>query len=80
MRIGKLIISKIPLRISLPGGRKAKERSTHLVVDIPNYRQVEDIHLLLGHVLNQYFPKLIVAERKIWVKRLNAANIKVSFL
>ncbi|AIF50649.1 SIS domain-containing protein [Pelosinus sp. UFO1] len=47
------------------GGRVKELTTTNIVVDNFNYGQVEDIHLMLGHVLSQYFRKLIVTEREI---------------
>lgn len=47
------------------GGRVKELTTTNIVVDNFNYGQVEDIHLILGHVLSQYFRKLIVTEGEI---------------
>lgn len=42
------------------GGKLKQLTKQSLVVDNFNYGQVEDIHLLLGHVMSQYFRKLIL--------------------
>jgi len=44
------------------GGTVKELTTTNIVVNNFNYGQVEDIHLILGHVISQYFRKLIVAE------------------
>jgi len=44
------------------GGRMKELTATNIVVDNFNYGQVEDIHLMLGHVLSQYLRKRIVTE------------------
>lgn len=47
------------------GGKVKELTTTNIVVDNFNYGQVEDIHLILGHVLSQYFRKRIVTEGEI---------------
>ena len=46
------------------GGRMKELTNTNIVVDNFNYGQVEDIHLILGHIISQYFRKLIIEREK----------------
>ena len=46
-------------------GGKLKQMTQHcLVIENFNYGQVEDAHLILGHVLSQYFRTLIQARSR----------------
>ncbi|MEN6414171.1 MAG: SIS domain-containing protein [Veillonellales bacterium] len=42
------------------GGKLKELTQANIVVDNFNYGQVEDIHLIVGHVISQYFRKLII--------------------
>jgi len=46
------------------GGKVKELTTTNIVVDNFNYGQVEDIHLILGHVISQYFRKRITAKEQ----------------
>lgn len=50
--------------LGFDGGKLKALTKQSLVVDNFNYGQVEDIHLLLGHVMSQYFRKLILEEEQ----------------
>jgi D-sedoheptulose 7-phosphate isomerase len=47
-------------------GGKLKDLTTeNIVIENFNYGQVEDVHLMLGHVISQYFKKLIMEKREV---------------
>jgi D-sedoheptulose 7-phosphate isomerase len=50
--------------LGFSGGKLKELSNKYIVIDNFNYGQVEDIHLLLGHVLSQYFRKLISENSK----------------
>ncbi len=50
--------------LGFDGGKLKGLTTSNIVIENFNYGQVEDIHLVLGHVISQYFKKLIMEKRK----------------
>lgn len=52
--------------LGFTGGKLKEITQANIVVDNCNYGQVEDIHLMIGHIISQYFKELMQDKVESW--------------